>query len=124
MLFAEQKNSLGRSTSPQLLPHGVIHTLMNDLKDVYEEMSVRLPWDVTDGSEQSITWPRSAPGLSTATPSRIVSCQGEPASFFFFLAAISQEISVQVLRQRREEKGNSPHLKPQKGSNCGWLETM
>lgn len=85
------------------MPHGVIHTLMNDLKEVCEGMSEHLPWDVTDGLEQSITLPRSALGLSTATPSRIVSHQGRP-SFFFFFSAISQEISVQILRLRRERK--------------------
>lgn len=83
--FLQSKNSLGRSTRPQLLPRGVIHTLMNDLKDVYEEMSVHLPRDVTDGLEQSIILPRSAVGLSTATPSRIVSRQGGHLFFFFSL---------------------------------------
>lgn len=37
LCFLLSKNNLGKSARPQLLPHGVIHTLMNDLKDVYEE---------------------------------------------------------------------------------------
>lgn len=112
---------MGRSAGPQLLPHGVIHTLMNDLKEVCEGMSEHLPWDVTDGLEQSITLPRSALGLSTATPSRIVSHQGRPSFSFFLFCNISGNLSSDF---KIEERKEIPSLKPQKGSNYGWFETL
>lgn len=108
LCFLLSKNSLGRSTSPQLLPHGVIHTLMNDVKDVYEEMSVHLPWDVTDGLEQSIILPRSTIGLSTAAPSRIVSCQGGPCFFVFPCCNISGNLSPGLKTKERRDGKLSP----------------
>lgn len=108
LCFLLSKYSLGRSTSPQLLPHGVIHTLMNDVKDVYEEMSVHLPWDVTDGLEQSIILPRSTIGLSTAAPSRIVSCQGGPCFSVFPCCNISGNLSPGLKTKERRDGKLSP----------------
>lgn len=64
---------------------------------------MHLPWDDSDNLGQSIILPRSIAALSTAAPSRIVSHQGGPC-FSFSPAAISQEVSVHVLRQRKERK--------------------